>query len=200
MHKKAALLLAPGFEEAEALIVVDILRRLKVEVDMLACQPSLDLTGYWGISVRADAPLEACAEALYDAVILPGGPQGARNLGANPAVLEFIRRQQAAQGWICSICSAGAHVLAANGLLQGRQYVCSGDAYKLYADGEYRDQPIVEDGRFLTGKGLGYAFEFALAIGVRLKGPEIVRELAGHIYLTPEIVNIAVGSVPDQRD
>lgn len=182
MQKKVALLLAQGFEEAEAMIVVDVLRRLKIQVDMLACHSELALVGYWGIPVQADALFSEHQEDIYDAIVLPGGPQGARNLGSNPAVIEFIKRHQKADKWICSICSAGAHVLSANNLLEGKRYVCSGDNYKLYTDGCYVDQNIVEDGKVITGKGLGVAFEFSFAVGSKLVDSDTVKNLSSHIY------------------
>lgn len=182
MEKTVALLLADGFEEGEAIVIMDVLNRLQIKVDLLACQSSPALVGYWGLPIRTDSLLNNHLNDLYDAVVLPGGPQGARSLGANPQVVDFIKRHQVADKWICSICSAGAHVLAANHLLQGKRYVCSGDNYKLYTDGYYVDQPIVEDGKILTGKGLGVAFEFAFAVGAKLIDPAIAQAQAEHIY------------------
>ena len=119
----------------------------------------------------------------YDAVVLPGGPQGSVNLAANPQVIEFVSRHDAAGKLICPICSAAARVLGGNGLLKGRRYVCSGDLYKTVTDGVYVDAPVVEDGHLLSGKGLGHIFDFALTLSARLLGNEQpVREHAEHIY------------------
>ena len=183
MSKKVAVLLAQGFEEAEAIVTIDILRRLGIEVEILACQDPRMVLGYKGIQLLADALLAERQTHLYDAIILPGGPQGARNLGKNGEVLAFVQAHQAADRWICAICSAGAHVLAANNLLQGKRYVCSGENHTLYADGCYVDAPIVEDGKILTCKGLGLVFEFALAIGSRLGEVDLARTVGEHIYL-----------------
>lgn len=182
MKKKVALLLAQGFEEGEAIVVVDILRRLDIQVDLLACQDEREVIGYFKVPVKADVLLSENQHDLYDAVILPGGPQGARNLGASTAVIDFIKMHQAADKLICTICSAGAHVLAANNLLQGKDYVCSGDNYKLYADGHYVDQKIVKTGNLLTGKGLGVVFEFAFSVAAELIDPKIAQEQCEHIY------------------
>lgn len=182
MEKTVALLLTDGFEEGEAIIVMDVLRRLQIKVELLACQLSTAVVGYWGLPIQTDSLLSSRMTNTYDAVVSPGGPQGARNLGGNPDVIEFIKRHQAADKWICSICSSGAHVLAANHLLQGKRYVCSGENYKLYSDGCYVDQAIVEEGKILTGKGLGVAFEFAFAVGAKLIDPAIVQSQAEHIY------------------
>lgn len=183
MSRKVAVLLAQGFEEAEAIVTIDILRRLGIEVEILACQGERMVLGYKGIQLLADALLAERQAHLYDAIILPGGPQGARNLGKNDQVTAFVKAHQAADHWVCAICSAGAHVLAANHLLQGKRYVCSGENYKLYADGCHVDAPIVEDGKLLTCKGLGLVFEFAFAVGSRLGKADLARTEGEHICL-----------------
>jgi len=181
--KKVAVLLAPGFEEAEAIITIDILRRLQIEVETLACAESRAVVSYHNIPMVADSTLAERQQTLYDAIVLPGGPQGSVNLAANPVVLQFVEHHDAAGKFICPICSAAARVLGANGLLKGRRYVCSGDLYENVRDGEYVDAPVVEDGNLISGKGLGLAFDFALTIAARLQGSEIAaRDHAEHIY------------------
>ncbi len=180
---KTAILLAPGFEEAEAIITIDFLRRLDIEVDILACQDDLKVVSYHNIPMFADHSLSSVQTTLYDAIILPGGPAGSVNLAANPQVLAFIRRHDAAQRLVCPLCSAGARVLGAHNLLRGRRYVCSGDLYQQVADGIYVDKPVVEDGNLISGKGLGVAFEFAAAIAYRLTGnKEKIDFQLSHIY------------------
>ena len=90
--KNVALLLAPGFEEAEAIVTLDILSRLGVRVMTLACHSTRDVTRYHNLKVLADDLLAHNRETLFDAVIIPGGPDGSKNLAANEAVLAFIRR------------------------------------------------------------------------------------------------------------
>jgi putative intracellular protease/amidase len=170
MSKKVAVLLAEGFEEAEAVIVVDVLRRLNIDVVKLSCQDRLELRTYHNIRMFADVLLERQMDTLFDAVVIPGGPQGTVNLAANPMVVEFIRRHDEAGKLICPICSAAARVLGGNKLLKGRKYVCSGDLYQHFDDGVYVDQKIVEDGNLISAKGLGVAFDFAFHIGYRLTG------------------------------
>ncbi|MGY5956588.1 DJ-1 family glyoxalase III [Kosakonia sp. BK9b] len=181
--KKVAVLLAPGFEEAEAIISIDILRRLNIEVETLACAESRAVVSYHNIPMVADSTLTERINALYDAVILPGGPQGSVNLAANQEVLQFVERHDVAGMLICPICSAAARVLGGNGLLKGRRYVCSGELYETVRDGEYVDAPVVEDGNMISGKGLGLAFDFAFTVASRLLGDEIAaRDHADHIY------------------
>ncbi|HEA0342248.1 TPA: DJ-1/PfpI family protein [Salmonella enterica] len=175
--KKVAVLLAPGFEEAEAIVTIDILRRLHIDVEMLACAESRAVVSYHDIPMVADSTLSERQQALL------GGPQGSANLAANPAAIAFVARHDAAGKLICPICSAAARVLGAHGLLKGRRYVCSGDLWKAVQEGVYVDAPVVEDGNLISGKGLGHVFDFALTIAARLLADDApVREQAGHIY------------------
>ncbi|MCL6331432.1 DJ-1/PfpI family protein [Pectobacterium carotovorum subsp. carotovorum] len=170
MSKKVAVLLAPGFEEAEAIMVIDVLHRMKIEVTMLSCYDRLELHSYHNIRMFADALLERNQDTLFDAVVIPGGPQGTVNLAANPRVVEFIRRHDDAGKLICPLCSAAARVLGGNKLLKGRRYVCSGNLWQDVTDGVYVDEKVVEDGNLISGKGLGVTFDFAFTLASRLTG------------------------------
>ncbi len=180
---RVAILLAEGFEEAEAIVIIDFLRRLEISVDILSCQDRLEVISYHNIHMFADHLLERVQDILFDAVILPGGPMGTVNLAANPRVLDFIVRHDNAYRLICPLCSAGARVLGANNLLRGRRYVCSGDLYQHVADGIYLDKPVVEDANLVSGKGLGAVFDFAAAVAYRLTGErEKIDFQLEHIY------------------
>ena len=183
MSKKVAVLLVKGFEEAEAIMTIDVLRRLNISVTTLACQDMLEITSYHNIRMFADALLERNMDETFDAVVIPGGPEGTVNLAANPLVVEFIRRHDEAGKWICPICSAAARVLGGNHLLKGRRYTCSGELYQDVKDGIYVDEKIVEDGNLLSGKGLGVAFDFAFHLGWKLTGDSAnVDFQVDHIY------------------
>lgn len=182
MDKNVALLLAPGFEEAEAIITLDILLRLGVQVTTLACQPYREVNSYHHVKVVADELLEANRDRLFDAVIVPGGPDGSKNLAANAAVIDFIRRHDEAGRLVCPICSAAARVLAPQGLLRGRRYVSSGTSSEGVTDGVYVNASVVKDGNLLSGQDLGAAFDFAFAIAFILTGEaDSATEQAEHI-------------------
>lgn len=182
MDKNVALLLAPGFEEAEAIITLDILSRLGVQVTTLACQPYREVNSYHHVKVVADELLEANRDRLFDAVIVPGGPDGSKNLAANAAVIDFIRRHDGAGRLVCPICSAAARVLAPQGLLRGRRYVSSGTSSEGVTDGVYVNASVVKDGNLLSGQDLGAAFDFAFAIAFILTGEaDSATEQAEHI-------------------
>lgn len=182
MDKKVALLLAPGFEEAEAIITLDILSRLGVSVVTLACQPEREVISYHHVTVVADRLLEESRDVLFDAVIVPGGPDGSKNLAANAGVIDFIRRHDNAGRLICPICSAAARVLAPHGLLKGRRFVSSGTSWEGITDGIYVNASVVKEGNLLSGQDLGAAFDFGFAIAYVLTGEgEKATEQAEHI-------------------
>lgn len=181
--KTVAVLLAPGFEEGEAIVTIDILRRLNIEVRTLSCVGTRAVTSYHAIPLVADATLSESFEQIFDAVVLPGGPEGSVNLAKSAGVIEFVRRHDEQGKLICPICSAAARVLGGNGLLKGRRYVCSGDLWQQVTDGIYVDKPVVVDGNLISGKGLGKVFDFALTVAARLEGDEAAaRDHAEHIY------------------
>lgn len=187
MSKNAALLLATGFEEAEAFITLDILSRLGITVTTVACQPQREIVSYHGAVIKTDALIEELQDShLFDALIMPGGPEGSKNLAASPAVAALIQRHDEAGMLIAPICSAAARVLGGNNLLKGRRYTCSGELGLEVTDGEYVMEDVVEDGNLLSGRGLGVAFDFALTLALRLTGNKgAVDFQAEHIYYRP---------------
>lgn len=168
--KEVAILLADGFEDAEAVIIIDLLRRFGIKVDVLACQKEQQLNAYFGLTIQATHLLEDIMASTYDAIIMVGGPKNTDSMGTNQHVIDFIQKHQYNNKFICALCSAGAKVLARNGLIGNRKYVATADLYKKFDDGQYVDQAVVQDGNLITGKDLGVAFDFALAISSNLIG------------------------------
>ncbi|MEZ3498451.1 DJ-1 family glyoxalase III [Pantoea sp. KPR_PJ] len=183
MSKRAALLLAPGFEEAEAFITLDILSRLGIQVTTVACHAQNQVISYHGVVTVADVLLEALSTTWFDAIVIPGGPEGTVNLAASLAVSAFIQRHDEANKIIAPICSAAARVLAGNQLLKGRRYTCSGELWMQHSDGEYVMKDVVEDGNLISGRGLGVAFDFAFQLALKLTGKAGAADFqAEHIY------------------
>lgn len=181
--KNVAVLLATGFEEAEAIVTIDILRRLDIGVTTLSCTESRAVMSYHNIEMRADATLTEHVTRTFDGVVLPGGPEGSVFLAKSTRVIDFVRRHDRQGKLICAICSAAARVLGGNDLLRGRRYVCSGELWQHVTDGVYVDAKVVEDENLISGKGLGCVFDFALTVAARLEGDEAAaRDHAAHIY------------------
>ncbi|EKY3917429.1 DJ-1/PfpI family protein [Enterobacter hormaechei] len=184
---KAALLISDGFEEAETVIIYDVLKRLGIGVDIISCSGLIMTNAYFSLSINADKRIEDIMEFVYDAVIIPGGPKSTISLSSNQKVISFIKRHEALEKWLCALCSAPARVLGMNQLLKGRQYTCSGNLWEGCTDGIYTGEDIVVDGNLITGRGLGVSFEFAFRIANMMTGrPDEVVAQEEHIYFRPE--------------
>lgn len=178
---RAAVLLAEGFEEIEAVTVIDVLRRAGVEVRVLGLAEG-PVTGSHGVTLAADAPLAARDDRPFDLVVLPGGQPGSRHLAADPAVLSWVREQDAAGRWIAAICAAPT-VLSAAGVLRGRR--ATGYPGERLDCAAYLEEPVVEDGHVITSRGVGTALEFALHLVERLTGPERADDLRRRMLAPP---------------
>lgn len=175
--KKTLILLAEGFEEVEALTVVDLLRRAEIGCDMVAAADAGQVTGSHGITVRADKVFSQADTEAYDGLILPGGMPGTKNLAADGRVLDLLRRFHAAGKLTAAICAAPT-VLAQAGLLEGRSAVCYPGMEGQLSGARVCFDPVAVDGSVITGRGLGTAIAFALAIVAYFKGPERADALA----------------------
>lgn len=167
---KAVIFFAPGLEECEGLLCVDILRRAGVEVTIAAVGGSRTVTSARQVNVVADAIAEEVDYSAYDACILPGGIPGVNNLKADATVRKVCQDYAAAGKIVAAIC-AGPTVLADFGVLKGKKAtVYPGmDAPLTQAGAEYTGLPLTIDGNIVTGEALGAAIPFALALA-RLLG------------------------------
>jgi 4-methyl-5(b-hydroxyethyl)-thiazole monophosphate biosynthesis len=156
-----ALLLAPGFEEVEAVTPADFLRRAGVEVRLVGVGGRL-VAGNHGIVLQADTTLEEMAAAEEpEGVILPGGMPGAANLAASPEVLSLIRRLHAQGRLVAAICAAPAVVLEPAGVLAGRRATCFPGFEDRLATARFSAGRVVVDGNVVTSRAAGTAAEFA---------------------------------------
>lgn len=181
---RVAVLLADGFEEAEAVVFTDLMRRMKIDVDVLSCMETVKLNAYFKTNIAADYTLSEKFNENYDAVMMPGGPEGTANLTSNTQVIAFLKRHIAEGKWICPLCSSGAKVLAANNLLQDTKYTSGGGFDKNFDDGVCVDKKVVVDGNFISGKGFGTVFEFSFEVAKHLLADSVedVVWQAEHIY------------------
>ena len=164
MSKKAVIFFAPGLEECEGLLCVDILRRAGVEVTITAVGGSQTVTSARQVNIVADALAENVDYNAYDACILPGGIPGVNNLKADATVAKTCRD-------FAEAGCAGPTVLASFGVLKGKKAtVYPGmDAPLTEGGAEYTGLPLTIDGNIVTGEALGAAIPFALALA-RLLG------------------------------
>ena len=177
---KTCMLLADGFEEVEALTVVDLLRRVEIDCEMISVQKTVSVRGTHNIRVQADRLLEDTVFDGYDAVILPGGLPGTTNLAENPAVCEAVLTHWRQGGLTAAICAAPT-VLAGLGILEGKHAVCYPGMEPQLTGALPCDLPAVRDGNVITGRGVGAAIPFALEIVKALKNEETALSLAKSI-------------------
>lgn len=173
---KVLMPLAPGFEEIEALTVVDILRRAKIEVILAGLQPGC-VTGAHNICVIPETIIDAVNAGAFEMIVLPGGQPGSDNLNADPRIHALLNEFAAKEKLIGAICAAPI-VLAAVGLLNGRKATC----YPTYRDqlhGSFLEEaPVVSDGAIITSRGPGTALLFGLEIAARLAGRHTADEIS----------------------
>ncbi len=179
MGKNVCVVLAEGFEETEAVVPIDMLRRAGVHVTITSLGATAEpVSGAHGITIRSDAPLRALTPSSFDACVLPGGQPGTKNLARSAELAAFIKDMSSQKKIIAAICAAPAMVLAPLGLLDGRTATCYPDMFAAFPPSStFIDQPVVIDGRLITSQGPGTALAFAYALVEALTGPEITRKL-----------------------
>jgi 4-methyl-5(b-hydroxyethyl)-thiazole monophosphate biosynthesis len=160
--------LAEGFEELEAVTIIDILRRAGIEV-VVASLAGSTVTGSHGIRIATDTPLAALVEQDFDMIALPGGMPGAEHLKNDPRIAEFVRRLHARGHPVAAICAAPM-VLAAAGVLDGRRATSYPGFLAGAADTAVVGDAAVVDRNVITSRGPGTALDFALALVEELAG------------------------------
>lgn len=169
------ILLAPGFEEAEALVPADLLRRAGLETKLIGLTAA-PVPGGQGMQVVPDGTLDQVDLDRADMIVLPGGSLGVKNLGAEPAV-EALVRQAAQRGiWVAAICAAPT-LLAQWDLLHGKRAVCYPGLEPRLGDAQPQDFSVVEAGTIITGRAAGSAFDFGLKLVSVLSNTEKSEEV-----------------------
>lgn len=180
--KRVAVLLAPGFEEIEAVTVIDVLRRAGLEVTAAGTVAG-PIRASRGVVVVPDATLDAVVGRVFDAVVLPGGGPGAQALREDARVLDLVRVHARGGALVAAICAAPT-VLVSAGVLAGKRITGHPSVHAALAEGCAAagatldaGARVVADGRLVTSQGPGTTMEFALALVERLVSREQAEEL-----------------------
>ncbi|MDR0569798.1 MAG: DJ-1/PfpI family protein [Clostridiales Family XIII bacterium] len=160
--------LTDGFEEVEALTVLDLLRRAGISIQSTSMIKDLTVTGSHGIPVVADTLFEDVSYEHCEMMVLPGGP-GVEKLGAHEAFNEALRKFADTGKWIAAICAA-PKILAQNGLLSGKKATIYRGMEKELGNASHRDEKVVQDGNIITSMGPGTSIQFALKLIEVLSG------------------------------
>ena len=179
------ILLGAGFEEAEALAAADVLRRAEIPVSLAGIGGEY-VTGSHGITVKADLPVGKASLAEGDMVLLPGGMGGVASIEGSGEAMALVRGAAENPGcWLAAICAAPTLLARAGLLPRGGRCVCyPGMEGELSQAGAVpaMDRAAVREGRLITGKGPGTAFDFALALVEALAGAEKAAQVRAGLH------------------
>ncbi len=179
--KNIAILLEEGFEEIEAIVPIDVLRRL--DFTLVLAGRTARIAGAHSVNIEMNLLISELKPENFDAVILPGGMPGSTNLRDNPDVIKLVADMYNAGKLVAAICAAPI-VLAEAGIVKGKR--CTGypmDMLKeALSDADYTGERVEQDGNIITGKGPGAAFEFAVAIASYLGKEQQARSLMKNMF------------------
>jgi 4-methyl-5(b-hydroxyethyl)-thiazole monophosphate biosynthesis len=169
--------LANGFEEIEAVTIIDVLRRAGLEVVVAGLAPG-PARGSHDIEVATDTDLDRVQADDFAMVVLPGGMPGSTNLANDERVLRAVRTLHSKGRHVTAICAAPI-VLAKAGVIAKVPVTSHPSVRAKLGDADVRDAPrVVKSGRVITSQGPGTAIEFALALVEELAGAAKAQELA----------------------
>lgn len=183
--KKAIILLANGFEEIEALTVVDLLRRADIEITTVSIESSLKVKGRSNIIVEADKALADVILEPADMLILPGGA-GVHQLKKNQQVIDWILERHHNQQWLAAICAAPSVIFGQLGILKGFRATCYPTEQEGLIGAIRLTDSVVVDRHIITSRGLGTSIDFALKIIEILVGKETSKQVSESIVYEME--------------
>lgn len=174
---KVLIPLAKGFEEIEAVSVIDVLRRGGVEVVTASIHESGEVLGAHGIAMKADALFSDVEGDEYDAVVLPGGGEGTENLKNSDSVIRRLQRQKEEGRLICAICAAPTVLVEAGVVDPGVHLTCY-PTCQMELDRPWANAPVVADRGVITGQAPGSAMLFGLVVLQHLEGDKVAHKVA----------------------
>lgn len=185
VKKRACVLFVDGFEEIEAVTVVDVLRRAGVETMMLGVDAA-QVVGSHGIALQTDAVVADVAgqRRVFDVVVLPGGMPGAARLRDSDGARAFVVGQHGLGAIAAAICAAPM-ALGRYGLLAGRRATCFPGFERELTGATVVADAVVDAGDVITSRGVGTALDFALAIVGRLVGADAAVTLGDKMLVRP---------------
>ena len=170
---RVCVFLADGFEEVEALTVVDLLRRAEINVTMVSVSDSLQVRGRSNIAVIADELWDDAKPAKSDMLILPGGMPGVTYLEEHEGLRDLLVKFAEEGKEVAAICAAPT-ILGKLGILKGKKAT-------VYPGAEVIDKEVVTDGNITTSRGAGTAIPFALRLIEILSGAEMADKIGKQI-------------------
>lgn len=177
---KVCIFLGTGFEEIEALTVVDILRRAGIETDMVSVMGEQTVMGSHRIPVVADKLLSEVDFDTTDVLVLPGGLSGTKNLEACEVLMDKVDAFIMEGKTVCAICAAPS-ILGHRGHLKGKKAIAYPGFEDQLTGAQIVAEPAVKDGNIITGRGMGCSIPFALEILKHLTDEQTAKSMAEKI-------------------
>lgn len=178
--KKAYLFLATGFEEVEALTVVDILRRGNVDCKTVSITGDYDVTSSHAVTIRADLVFDEQDLSDADMLIMPGGIPGTPNLKAHKGLEKLIQQYNEKRKYLAAVCAAPG-IYGEMGLLEGKNATCYPGMEEALQGANYLTNRVVCDGQFITSRGMGTCIDFGLTLLEKLTDKDTADEVAHKI-------------------
>ena len=173
--KSAVILLAEGFEEIEAITIIDVLRRGSVKCDICSIRDR-KVIGAHKIKIKVDILLSEIEVDSYDAVILPGGMPGAKNLKEDSRVIDILKRFKIKNKIIGAICAAPI-VLKEAGIIIDKTITSYPDFKDELSESNYSEDIVTNDGNIFTSRGPATAIYFALELLKQLADQQIYQNV-----------------------
>jgi 4-methyl-5(b-hydroxyethyl)-thiazole monophosphate biosynthesis len=180
---KIAVFIADGSEEVEAITPVDLLRRAKIDCDVVSVMEGNTVTASRGIVITADKNIKDIDFAEYDMLVLPGGIKGTENLGSTKALTDALVEFNKTGKGIAAICAAPT-IFSGMGLLAGKEATCNPGFFDvLEKEGALvdKDAPVVRSGNIITSQAMGTSHDFGLEIVKYFAGEEAASSLKSNI-------------------
>ena len=174
---KVYVFMADGTEEVEALTVIDLLRRARVNVVTVSVMAEKKIVSSHNIGIETD---ELYGQSEYmdgDMIVLPGGMPGATHLKNHEALRSVLFAYKEAGKYLAAICAAPS-VFGWNGMLEGKKAICYPGFEEELTGAVVTDEGVVTDGQFITSKGLGTAIDFSLELIRLLVNAETAENIA----------------------
>lgn len=173
---KVYIFLADGFEEIEAITVIDVLRRAGVDIKTVSITGKNEVIGSHQIKVTADLLFDKNQLKDGEMIVLPGGMPGTKNLLEHKELSDLIKYYNESDKWIAAICAAPM-VYGRMGLLKGKCATCYPGFEKDLEGAKLKEDKVVVDGKCITSRGPGTAIYFALKLAEILKGKQTADKL-----------------------
>ena len=177
---KGLILLANGFEDTEAITTIDILRRAKIELDLVSVNDSLEILTQSKMNIKAEKLLKDISLSSYDFLVIPGGGAVFNVLSKMEVINKVIEEFNQKNKLIASICAAPS-LLGKMGLFKDLEYTCYPSCEE-GIDGIYTKQGVEVHKNYITAKSMAYTVDFALEIVNYLLGAEVKEKVSNAIF------------------